>query len=237
MVMNQVGPPVRGHNCFGRDAFVDLLWEKLSSGHVLLASPRRFGKTSVMYKLLDEPRWGYRMLLADLEDLAEPAEFVTCLIERTAKYQQLGKAIHDLADLPRAAWSRLRASIEEVELYKLRVKLRERLRPHWRESGAELFRKLADTTHTTVFMLDEFPMMIDRMSRSSLHREDARTLLRWLRSVRQSPEFGNIRFLIAGSVGIGGILNQLDEISAINDLEQLRLGEVGNVNRHKRVPC
>jgi hypothetical protein len=39
MPCNFVGPPVRGADCYGREAFVDLVWEKLSFGHVLLASP------------------------------------------------------------------------------------------------------------------------------------------------------------------------------------------------------
>jgi len=72
-------------------------------------------------------------------------------------------------------------------------------------------------------VLDEFPMMIDRMARSAKHREEAKTMLRWLRALRQSPNTRNVRFLIAGSIGIGHVLNQLGEISAINDFEQVRL--------------
>ena len=66
-------------------------------------------------------------------------------------------------------------------------------------------------------------MMIDRMARSDAHREEAKTLLRWLRKLRLSPEIKNVHFLIAGSIGIGQVLNQLGEIAAINDFEQLRL--------------
>jgi hypothetical protein len=74
-----------------------------------------------------------------------------------------------------------------------------------------------------VFVLDEFPMMIDRMARSEAHREEAKTLLHWLRTIRQSPDLKNVRFLIAGSIGIGRVLNELGEINAINDFEQVRL--------------
>ena len=48
-------------------------------------------------------------------------------------------------------------------------------------------------------------------------------MLRWLRALRQSPTTRNVRFLIAGSIGISHVLNQLGEISAINDFEQVRL--------------
>jgi ATP/maltotriose-dependent transcriptional regulator MalT len=55
MVENRVGPPVRGKDFYGRERFVNLVATKLKAGHVLLAAPRRFGKTSVMYNLIDQP--------------------------------------------------------------------------------------------------------------------------------------------------------------------------------------
>jgi hypothetical protein len=110
-----------------------------------------------------------------------------------------------------------------VDLLKVKVKLREQLRPHWQESGEELFKRIADSENTILFVLDEFPMMIDRMARSAKHREEAKTMLRWLRALRQSPNTRNVRFLIAGSIGIGHVLNQLGEMSAVNDFEQVRL--------------
>ena len=45
------------------------------------------------------------------------------------------------------------------------------------------------------------------------------TLLRWLRALRLSPENRNVHFLIAGSIGIGRVLNQLGEIKSINDFD------------------
>ena len=59
---NVVGPPVRDDDLFGRDDFINLLWDKLHSTNVLLAAPRRFGKTSVMYHLLDHPREGCKII-------------------------------------------------------------------------------------------------------------------------------------------------------------------------------
>jgi AAA+ ATPase superfamily predicted ATPase len=56
MVENRVGPPVRGKDFYGREAFVKLVSDKLKVGYVLLAAPRRFGKTSVMYRLMDAPQ-------------------------------------------------------------------------------------------------------------------------------------------------------------------------------------
>lgn len=223
MIVNRVGPPVRGDDFFGRESFVKVASEKLKAGHVLLSAPRRFGKTSVMYRLMDDPQWDYRIVHADLEHLTDPSSLIAELTERLAKDGKLAKFISGLSWLSQGAWSRFRETIEEVELFEVKIKLKERLREGWQERGEELFKRLATAGTTIVFFLDEFPMMIDRMARSEKHREDAKLLLHWLRAMRLRPDLTNVRFLIAGSIGIGRVLNELGEIAAINDFESLKL--------------
>jgi uncharacterized protein len=223
MASNQVGTPVRGKDFYGREVFVNLVAEKLKTGHVLLAAPRRFGKTSVMFSLMDKPRWNYRIVHADLEHFTEPSELITHLIEQIARDDALAKLLKGLTWLPRQLWGFFKRHIEEVELVGIKIKLKEQLRSCWQERGEELFRTLAQSPETIIFFLDEFPMMIDRMARSLAHREEASTLLRWLRALRQNPETTKVRFLIAGSIGIDRVLNQLGEIKTINDFERLQL--------------
>ncbi len=223
MIKNLVGPPVRGKDLFGRDAFVQLVSDKLRDGHILLAAPRRFGKTSVMYRLIDEPLWDYHIVHADLERMIDPADLVAHLLEQLAKNTKLAKFVKGLSWLPKEALSLFRENIEEVELFEVKLKLKEQLRHNWQESGEDLFRKIASFGSTIVFILDEFPVMIDRMARKPERREEAITLLNWLRALRLDPKIRNVRFLIAGSIGIGQVLNELGQIASINDFEQVRL--------------
>jgi len=223
MASNQVGTPVRGKDFYGREAFVNLVAEKLKTGHVLLASPRRFGKTSVMFNLMDKPRWDYKVVHADLEHFTEPSELITRLIEQIARDDALAKFLKRLTWLPQQLWGFFKRHIEEVELVGIKIKLKEQLRSCWQERGEELFRALSQSSETIVFFLDEFPMMIDSMARSTEHRDDATTLLRWLRALRQNPATTKVRFLIAGSIGIDQVLNKLGEIKSINDFETLQL--------------
>jgi hypothetical protein len=204
---------------------VGLLWEKLEAGHVILAAPRRFGKTSVMYRLMDKPRGDYKFIHADLEHLAQPAELITMLTVQLARAEEskLSKIAQGLSYFPQALWSGVRDNIDEVGLFQVKLKLREELRPRWQESGEELFKKISESRTPIIFVLDEFPMMIDRMAKLPAHREDAKILLHWLRNIRISPEAVNVRFLVAGSIGIGRVLNELGEINAVNDFEQVRL--------------
>ena len=60
MIKNIVGTPARGGDFYDREQLIDLLWDRLDTGNVLLAAPRRFGKTSVMYRLIDEPEQGWK---------------------------------------------------------------------------------------------------------------------------------------------------------------------------------
>lgn len=223
MAQNRVGPPVRGADLFGRDSFIDLVWEKLDSTHILLAAPRRFGKTSIMYRLIDEPRNGSKVVHADLEHLRHPSELITELTAQLAKDDRFSKALSGLSYLPKAGWAAFRKTVEEVEIHKFKVKLKEQVRPHWRESGEELFERIQKSEERLLFILDELPMMIDAMARTDDGREDAIAMLRWFRALRVSPQCENVRFAIAGSIGIGHVLNQLGEVASINDIEQLRL--------------
>ena len=214
---------MRGKDLFGREEFVDLVWEKLDSTHILLAAPRRFGKTSVMYRLIDEPRGGFKVVHADLEHLRHPSELITELTTQLARDDLFSKALSGLSYLPKAGWAAFRKTVEEVEIHKFKVKLKEQVRPHWQESGEELFERIQKSDKRLLFILDELPMMIDAMARTHDGREEAIAMLRWFRALRVSPKCENVRFAIAGSIGIGHVLNQLGEVASINDIEQLRL--------------
>lgn len=223
MPSNLVGPPVRGTDFYGRDRFVDLVWEKLSFGHVILAAPRRFGKTSVMYRLIDAPRWDYRLVHCDLEHFKEPADLLTALVVQFSKDDALAQVAAALSYVPKKIWRGFRDNIDEVEVHQLKIKLKEQIRGRWQESGEELFGAVANSGYNVVFILDEFAVMIDRMARQPALLDDAKTLLRWLRHLRQAPQTKNVRFLIAGSIGIGHVLRQMGESASINDFEHLKL--------------
>src|ERR1044072_5197132 len=221
MPVNRVGPPVRGTDFYGRDKLVDLIWEKVAGQSVLLVAPRRFGKTSVMYKLIDEPRGGMAVVHADLEPFTEAADLITLLTV------QLAQANEDIASslrfFPKELWEGFKRTFAEIDLHYVKVKLRDELRQSWQDGGEELFKQIAKLGQPVLFVLDELPIMLDRMAKLPERRGEAITLLRWLRAQRMSPSLDQVRFLVAGSIGIDRVLEELGEGSAINDFEQIRL--------------
>ncbi|HQU85442.1 MAG TPA: hypothetical protein PKY59_20035 [Pyrinomonadaceae bacterium] len=221
-VTNRVGSPVRGKDFFGRQRFVDLVWQKIMHGNVLLAAPRRFGKTSVMYCLIDEPRYESKVIHADLESVTEPSEMIVQLLEGLAKEESFENSVGKLGFL-KQGWDFFRKNFEEIDLYVAKVKLRDAIREDWQIKGKEIFNKVAESESVVIFILDEFPMMLDSMLKNG-RKEEAKTLLKWFRSLRLSPDLQDkVRFVIAGSIGIDHVLNQLGEIASINDFEKLKL--------------
>ncbi len=219
---NRVGPPVTGKDFFGRERFVDLVWEKLLHGNILLAAPRRFGKTSVMYRLMDEPRFESKIVHADLESVTEAADMIVLLLEELAKDESFDNSVGKIGFVEKG-WKFFRKNFEELDLHFAKVKLREEIRVDWQAKGKEIFQKIAELDSTVIFILDEFPMMLDAMLKHD-RKDEAKTLLRWFRGLRISPELQEkIRFVIAGSIGIDHVLNRLDEINSINDFEKLKL--------------
>lgn len=73
---NQIGSPVRGEDFFKRDALVNKAWDLVQSGaHILIAAPRRVGKTSLMRYLEDHPRRGFSFLFDITESVSNENEF------------------------------------------------------------------------------------------------------------------------------------------------------------------
>lgn len=76
MVHLTVGSPVEGEDFYGRDKLVKLIWERLEKNNLLLAAPRRFGKTSIMLNLRDNPRENWQVFLLDTEWIKDAGEFI-----------------------------------------------------------------------------------------------------------------------------------------------------------------
>ena len=126
-VTNRVGSPVRGKDFFGRERFVDLVWQKITHGNILLAAPRRFGKTSVMYRMIDEPRYNSKVIHADLESVSEPADMLVHLLEGLAKDESFEDSVGKIGFVQKS-WNFFRKNFQEVDLHFAKVKMRDEIR-------------------------------------------------------------------------------------------------------------
>ncbi len=78
---NIVGAVARDNNFYGRQEFILQLWETLHTKSIFLSAPRRFGKTSIMYRMYDHPSNNWQVTHLELQHIESPAEFVSVIIK------------------------------------------------------------------------------------------------------------------------------------------------------------
>lgn len=52
---------------YGRDALIEMLWDRLESQSIVINAERRIGKTQILRKMLAEPRPSWKPIFRDLE--------------------------------------------------------------------------------------------------------------------------------------------------------------------------
>ena len=215
MVHLTVGSPVQGKDFYGRDELIKLIWDKLERNNLLLAAPRRFGKTSIMLNLRDNPRRNWRVFLLDTEWIKTPGEFIAELAAELSKDSKTREFFEKV-------WRGLKDSIDEVALSELKIKLRNDISVEWREKGKQLLEIVEAIDQKFLFVVDEFPLMVKKMMDKD--KELAVNFLEWFRALRQGPNsLKNSRFIIGGSIGIERLINKLGAAYTINDLEQIKV--------------
>ena len=202
-----VGAPVTGENLHGRERELDVLWPRTKNNSILLSSPRRFGKTSLVKEMERDPRDGFEIVYMEVEGVNSLDDFVVelaCALPKPARralLKRLGEKIKE--------------NVEEFEAGHLRVKLREGPKEDWKSRGSELFSMLRDSQKESIIVIDEMPSFLLNLEAQSRHMG---MFLRWLRQIRQTH---GTRFILCGSIGIDNILRRHVLSSTINDLERI----------------
>lgn len=225
MVKITIGPPAKGNDFFDRENVIAEIWKKLEKSSILLISPRRFGKTSVMFHCRDNPKNNFRVYYQDIGYIFAPSDFIIELIRELM--------------IERVFWGKFEKKIlkffklsseelDNIDIVQLKVILRKSEEETWIDLGNELIETLKDLNFNILLILDEFPLMINNMITYDNKNDTNNTqlFLKWLRNVRISIKAKNkIRFIIGGSIGIGRLLDNINEISSINDLEKVKFSE------------
>lgn len=225
-----VGSPVRDDDFWFRADFIEELWESLEKHNVLLLAPRRIGKTSVMYRMLDRPEERWLVIHLNVEDIKTPDDFFISLIDALNEHQP-----EYLRDTIAKGWDFLTgvlSHIEKIEAFKLKIELRksENLKERWQERGNELMERVLRSGQRVLFIIDELPDMLNGMLAHSAEEWD--TFLRWFRKLREKSLRADVRWLVGGSVNLIAALDQQGKVKLINDLkvEPLRPFNSGEVD-------
>ncbi len=214
-----LGGLVRVEDFFFREECINDIWDSIRKDNILLLAPRRMGKTSVMYHLLDRPRDGYLPVHFNVEMIDTPGDFFLQIVDALNNHQHdffvrnIIKAWQFLGEI----WGRL----EGVAISEFKVTLRKAddWQANWKQRGNELIDAINISDRKILFIIDELPDMILAMEKENT--EQTISFLHFFRAIRMHNT--KVRWLIGGSVNIRGTLQRMGQSKLINDLNTMFL--------------
>jgi hypothetical protein len=212
----KVGSPVRGDDFFNRERELRRLWQHVTADHVLLLAPRRVGKTSLMLKLLDEAA---AHDVTALYITVEGADTELDFVERLHKGAETIEGALPL--LKRISDSSLGALVRRVKKVGP-VELSDAESARWDTLGEEIVAALhevaKETKRRVLLLVDEVPVFLLQLLQQDPSGARVRAFLHWVRELRVNPRFDDqVRWLVAGSIGLDNVARRLGLTKTIND--------------------
>lgn len=222
-----IGPIAKGKDLWDRQEEINAVWIALEKSSILLKAPRRFGKSSIMYNLYENPKPGFKVIFEDTEGMRDPIDFIARLMTEMLIDKKFWGSIKGwlkktFPKVEEVGFSV--AKFDEINIADFRLKIRESIGKDWQDKGLELISKIQQYQNKIVFILDELPILVQNIKRKE-GKETARNFLHWFRSVRQMPELAHVRWMVGGSIGIEHILDEVEAgTKVVNDFHILRIG-------------
>jgi len=224
-IKNVIGKPVTGSNFFGREQELDELDQITHGEHVLLLAPRRVGKTSLLFALRSKVNRESSAVGVYVSVAAATNELQFARAVLQAIYDT--KAGKRLKPNPIRAWLR---RIKSVKVAGNGIDLENRATPEWQEEAERAFTAIAASGTPWLILIDELPTLVLLLARSEPEGARVRAFLQWFRNLRQLPGAENLRFVLAGSIGLDNVTRRHRLTDTINDLRDWRLGAFTNEN-------
>jgi 23S rRNA pseudoU1915 N3-methylase RlmH len=205
------GPVAIDNYYYPRREIVDRIWNELDKGcSILLAAPRRVGKTSIMQYITANPKKNYKIAFEDFEGIDSKQRFYATLYRLLLECLSLNKA----GEIKK--WFRKyrkTKSISEIDI-KGKIKI-ESLSLDFLDEIDHLIEEInRNVVEKVVVLIDELSTMLFNMYKNG-KKEDAQSILQNMRRWRQISKNRNVQFVIAGSIGIHYVVNVVDQRNSI----------------------
>lgn len=207
-----IGKEATGEYYFRRKLTEAEIWSELKKGNnVLIAAPRRVGKTSVMKYIIEENgNTDYKLIFRNVQGIDDEEDF----------YKTIYELILSCLEKAESWKERIKDYCKKVRISEITtsgVKFETNDVDYLNEIN-DLVPQLSAGGETIVLFIDELPEVLHNLFKNK-RIQAAHNILKNLRHWRQEPGFEKFQFVLAGSIGIHYIINLMDGRPAdINDL-------------------
>jgi len=211
-----IGNVATGDYYYHRPEIEEAIWFELEKGsHILIAAPRRVGKTSLLRFLEKNPRLGFKLIFNSVQAIDSASEFysvvynliLTCLSQSNRYKNQLKKYLKS-------------KKITEINL-KGGIKFDDANFDYLKEIKS-IISDLDQKGEIIVLLIDELPEVLHTLHKNGKN-EEALQILRNIRNWRQDDLFLKLKFVYSGSIGMQYITKSITgRISDLNDLADVK---------------
>ena len=206
-----IGPTATGDYYYHRPNIAEAIWSEILKGsHVLIAAPRRVGKSSVMIYMADHCPENTKGIFKVIQGVTSDEQFYAFIYDLMrdclGKFQKMAEWLKEDADLRKFGPSG--------------IELGEGRKIDYLKEINKLLPKIASKKVKIVLFLDELPEVLHYLYTYN-KKEQASALLDNLRGWRLNWR-ENFNFVLAGSVGIHHIVQKHEGRTAdLNDLREV----------------
>ncbi|MCU0321497.1 MAG: hypothetical protein MUE72_03725 [Chitinophagaceae bacterium] len=223
---NKVGNPARGTDFFKREKEVEKIVQRLADGNNLqIAAPRRVGKTSILWYLLDNKINGYAYVYVDTEAIDDSEEFFKKLLKAILASNEINQSAR-LKELFNKGIKAL-SKIKSIKILGHGFDLNETKEEHnYYEDLTNLLSAIElDNSQKLVLLIDEFPQTIQNMvERANDDEANAKKFLQLNRDLRLNPEINErVNFIYTGSIGLNHTVASINSTAFVNDLSSVEI--------------
>lgn len=211
-----IGAAAIGEYYYSRPDVVDEIWNELDKGNfVILAAPRRVGKSSILKDLERNPKNGYRVKFENIQSLNSEKEFFQKIYSiflaelNTSFIKSTGK------------WLKEYLAKKDIKITTTGIELKNAENQfNYKIEIESLLNEIEGITDCVVILLDELPEVLHNLYKKG-KKEEAISILKQLRSWRQKG-YQRLRFVITGSIGIHYVVQAIEGRNAdLNDLKKV----------------
>lgn len=198
-----IGNTATGDYYYNRPEIVARIWAELEKGnHVLLAAPRRVGKSSVMKFMAENAVGPYRCIFENIQGIESAESF----------FKTLYKLIKSCLSLKQKSIASLHDFFKEIKIEEVSatgtIKFGNRS-ISYQEALDHILPRLRSTGIVIVLFIDELPEVLHNLYKKN-KTDEAISILKNLRRWRQDDQFKNFRLVLAGSVGIHHVIKLIE---------------------------
>lgn len=219
----KIGSPVTGEDFFGREAELQRAASLIRDNNLMLAAPRRVGKTSFAGKLMEEfSAQGWNTIFIDLEEITSIEHFFKAFHDRLMALQDV-----KMAD---KVMSKVREWFSGIELSAQAGSVQAAVKAN--TADKDDFTGLADVLnelkHNTLIVFDELTVLLESLSVGDDGEQRVRTFMNQFRALRSATS-QRCSWLICSSVGVRNFTIQHNLSDTINDVADFDLGAFTDV--------